>query len=50
MKVSSGFGEHTMEAAYAPTSRASCKGCGEKIEKGTLRLTNILDAFDHYLS
>lgn len=38
-----------MEAKYAPTGRATCKRCENKIEKGELRLTNIADE-DHFRS
>jgi hypothetical protein len=49
MKINLGIdkGDAFMEAAYAPSGRAMCRGCNEKIEKGVLRLTNTVDA-DHF--
>lgn len=35
-----------LESSYAPTSRAGCRGCKEKIEKGLLRLSLITDFGD----
>lgn len=49
MRINLDIGEAWMEAKYAPTGRASCKGCQNKIEKGGLRLTNIEDE-DHFHS
>ncbi|CAD8057083.1 unnamed protein product [Paramecium primaurelia] len=47
MKITTTLGDMFMSAAYAPSGRATCKGCQAKINKEELRLSNILDD-DHY--
>ncbi|CAD8152559.1 unnamed protein product [Paramecium pentaurelia] len=47
MKLPSLEGDMFMTAAYAPSNRATCKGCYAKINKEELRLSNIVDE-DHY--
>ncbi|CAD8067118.1 unnamed protein product [Paramecium sonneborni] len=47
MKIACQLGDMFITAAYAPSGRATCKGCQGKIAKEELRLSNIVDE-DHY--
>ncbi|CAK75488.1 unnamed protein product (macronuclear) [Paramecium tetraurelia] len=47
MKIACPLGDMFMTAAYAPSGRATCKGCQAKIGKDELRLSNVIDE-DHY--
>lgn len=45
--LTEGLGDAYILATYAPSGRATCRRCKYNIDKGEIRLSNIIDD-DHY--